>query len=125
MKIQFDNVPSLQPRVLMRKAGYGEKVTKQGKVSYIRRLRAAEFPRFHAYVDTKAKGFQVNLHLDQKGACYTGTSSHSGEYEGDVVDEEAKRMKETINHLLLPPDHLPPTPPNSTGSTFHSGMTFG
>jgi len=125
MKILFDNVPSLQPRVLMRKAGYGEKVTKQGKVSYIRRLRAAEFPRFHAYVDAKAKGFQVNLHLDQKGACYTGSAAHSGEYDGDLVNQEAERIKDVIDHFLLPPEHTPPTPPTSTGSTFHSGMTFG
>lgn len=136
MKLFFDGKPALQPRVLMMRAGYGEKITRQGKVSYTRRLAGAEFPRFHAYLDTEDNQFRINLHLDQKGACYTGTSAHSGEYDGEVVEREGARIQTVINNGLLPPDRRSePSPSQMAGSTpkhddiepplFDSSMTFG
>ncbi len=136
MKLFFDGTPRLQPRVLMMRAGYGEKVTRQGKVSYTRRLSGAEFPRFHAYLDVDGDRFRINLHLDQKGACYTGTSAHSGEYDGDMVESEGERIRTVIEQDLMPPDHISPSAPTQmAGSTpknddpeppmFDSSMRFG
>ena len=126
MKILFTGIPKLQPRVLMMKAGYGEKITRLGKVSYTRRLRGTEFPRFHAYLDIKEKAFQINLHLDQKGACYAGTSAHSGEYDGKLVELEGERIKEIIDTVLFPPDYIVEAPSTTAGSTPFSGdMRFG
>ena len=34
----------------------------------------------------------INLHLDQKRPVYRGTSAHGGEYEGEVVEQEAARI---------------------------------
>ncbi len=86
----------MQPRMLMQRCGYGEKITRKGVVSYVRRIKGPEFPRFHAYLDIGEAGFRVNLHLDQKGACYEGASAHSGEYDGPLVEEEGARIKDVI-----------------------------
>jgi hypothetical protein len=60
-----------------------------------------EFPRFHAYIDVKPGGFQVNLHLDQKASTYGENTAHNGEYDGETVELEGKRLKEIIDSLAL------------------------
>ena len=40
-----------------------------------------------------------NLHLDQKRPIYKGVTAHSGEYEGEVVEEEAERFKKILEKL--------------------------
>lgn len=101
MKLRFAGQYRSTPRILLQKCGYGEQVTRQGKISYTRRLRGADFPRFHAYVDVQDEGFHVNLHLDQKGACYEGTTAHSGEYDGELVEREAKHIAwEILKHKM-------------------------
>jgi hypothetical protein len=97
MKIFFRGNYNEPPRLIMRRCGYGEKITRVGQVSYVRTLRGGvEFPRFHAYLDPSDDGFRVNLHLDQKSACYTGTSAHSGEYDGDIVEDEGARIRSIV-----------------------------
>jgi len=98
MKIYFKGIYSLIPKQLLRKCGYAEYMNRQGKISYVRQL-GGKFPRFHAYVDTTDEGFRVNLHLDQKGACYKGSNAHSGEYEDGPVITEAQRVKTVIESL--------------------------
>lgn len=92
MKFECTGRFGAAPRVLMQRAGYAHSVTRKGKESYVRRLRGAEFPRFHVYLDDTNNGFTVSIHLDQKGACYESTSAHSGEYDGELVEKEAKRI---------------------------------
>ena len=97
MKLFFEGNYPEPPRLIMRRCGYGEQVTRSSKVSYVRSARPGiEFPRFHAYLDYNEKGFRVNLHFDQKAACYTGTTAHSGEYDGPVVIEEATRIRSIV-----------------------------
>lgn len=79
------------PRVLIRKAGYGELRTRKGP-SYTRRFGPGQFPRFHVYLDIKDIGFQLNMHLDQKATCYKGLNMHSGEYGSEAVEKEMKRV---------------------------------
>ncbi len=81
----------MNPRNLMRRAGYAEQINRQGEVSYVRRFGGA-FPRFHAYLDITANGFMVNLHLDQKQPSYPGFRKHSGEYNGPTVEAEMERL---------------------------------
>ena len=67
---------------------------KTGEFRFSRALRGARYPRFHVYlppVQTNQKAF-LNLHLDQKQPSYEGSSAHSGEYEGTLVEAEAKRI---------------------------------
>jgi len=98
---------------LIRKCGYGEIQTKT--VSYARRLGALIYPRFHCYLDVIPNGFQVNIHLDQKQASYTGHTAHSGEYDGEVVEREGERIRliiETfwIGDVLVKDDQSPKKP---------------
>ncbi|MDD3101811.1 MAG: hypothetical protein PHE59_01535 [Patescibacteria group bacterium] len=94
MRIKIDLDDSINPVVFIRRTGYAEiKDFRSGQTSYIRRLRGYHYPRFHIYIEN---GY-FNLHLDQKAPSYEGTSAHSGEYEGRVVEEEAERIKKFFN----------------------------
>ncbi|MBI2450344.1 MAG: hypothetical protein HYV47_02280 [Candidatus Nealsonbacteria bacterium] len=82
---------------LMRQAGYHPHETgeeKSGESSFARRLSIADYPRFHAYVELSGQELIINLHLDQKKPIYRGTSAHSGEYDGTLLEKEAERIKQ-------------------------------
>lgn len=97
MKLHFTGAYSVQPRQLIRRCGYGELVdSRTRQVSYVRRLGTGLYPRFHAYLEDKNSGFQVNLHLDQKQPSYGSYTKHSGEYEGEVVEREGERVRQLI-----------------------------
>lgn len=96
MKIQFTGQFTHTPRDLIRRCGYGEKRTRDGKISYVKRLRGTPFPRFHAYLDEMEDGFWINIHLDQKMPTYGKHTAHSGEYDGPVVEAERERIKKMI-----------------------------
>ena len=83
----------LNPLTAMRLAGYHP--DRFGK-SYTRRLSGGDFPRFHVYLKESPGALELNLHLDQKGACYQGSTAHSGDYDGDVLEAE----KERVLHIL-------------------------
>lgn len=98
-------------RNLMRRVGYGEQRTREGQVSYVRRVSSERFPRYHAYVeDLAGGGMQVNLHVDQKEASYAGTSAHAGEYEGPLVEREMTHIVSYIKNLASAPIAQPPKP---------------
>lgn len=87
-------------RNLMRRAGYGEQRTHSGQISFVKRVTGERFPRYHAYVeDISNGGIQVNLHVDQKEASYEGSSAHSGEYEGVLVEREMQRITQLITSI--------------------------
>ena len=81
-----------EPGRIIKRCGYAEIKDREGKVSYIRRLRGYHYPRFHVYVENNS----FNLHLDQKAPSYSGSPAHSGEYEGETVEKEAERIKQFI-----------------------------
>jgi len=91
MRIKIHNV-SINPDKLIKRCGYAELRNREGKISYVRRLRGYQYPQFHVYLE---KGY-ANLHLDQKKPCYQGVSAHSGEYEGETVEKEGERIKKII-----------------------------
>lgn len=109
-------------RNLMRRLGYGEQRKYDGSVSYNRLLSNTPFPKFHAYVEDKDGGLQVNLHLDQKGASYESNHAHSGEYEGPLVEREMARMSAGIQSLKNQADAGKED--NGGGSGFWGGL-FG
>lgn len=95
-------------RNLMRRMGYGEQRARSGQISYVKRVSSERFPRYHAYVeDIAGGGMQVNLHVDQKEASYEGTSAHSGEYEGPLVEREMAGIVGFVKSLTT----TPPAPP--------------
>ncbi len=101
MKLIFQNV-KYDAIFLMRKAGYGyERQDPQTKEhAFSRRLGAYQYPRFHIYARKEGDTLVVNLHLDQKKPSYAGTTAHSGEYDGEIVEAEAERIKTLMERII-------------------------
>ena len=77
----------------MRSCGYAFDRETEGEASCMRRLSGHDYPRYHAYVKMEGAALIINLHIDQKKPSYGGNHAHNGEYEGDLVEREAERIK--------------------------------
>lgn len=86
-------------RNLLRRAGYGEHRGHEAQLSYVKRIHGTPYPRYHAYVEDRNGGMQLNLHLDQKEASYSGSRAHSGEYGGPLVERESARIVAFVKSL--------------------------
>ncbi len=85
--------------LFVRRAGYAKIIDRaRGQTSYVFRLcRSGFYPRFHCYIEKEDEtSITLNLHLDQKQPSYQGSHMHSGEYEGEGVEKEARRIKEKV-----------------------------
>ncbi len=101
MKIKLTKKYKFNPEYILRKCGYGKIVSKKdGQVSFARRLSPNLYPRFHAYVQESEQGIVVNLHLDQKQPSYGEHTAHSGEYDGEVVEEEGGRIERWFKSMI-------------------------
>ena len=72
---------------------------KPGEVSIVRQISRNDYPRFHLYIKPipgAVGGYSFNLHLDQKKASYEGSTGHSGDYDGPVVEGEAERIQQLL-----------------------------
>lgn len=82
---------------IMRQIGYTPAYFQNaGEFSIVKKIAGNDYPRFHLYIKENGGGFIFNLHLDQKKPSYEGLKGHSGEYEGEVVEEEAERIKNLL-----------------------------
>lgn len=104
MKIRFqlEQLGEHSPLQFLRRAGYSPLGNRQtGDPSFVKRLSSDFYPRFHIYLDLTSQPACFNLHLDQKKASYDKQTAHSGEYDGDLVEQEAARLSALmINHSL-------------------------
>jgi len=66
------------------------------QINMVRKLTGQNYPRFHVYLKQQGYDFIFSLHLDQKKPSYQGSHAHSGEYFGPLVEEEADRIKQTL-----------------------------
>ncbi len=84
---------------LMRRAGYGfeRKNPTRAKTLLAGGCGADQYPKFHVYAHKEGDTLFVNLHLDQKKPTYAGVTAHSGEYDGEIVEQEAERIKALID----------------------------
>ena len=97
MKIRIEKIKIANPEQFIMRCGYGKLNDRNtGQTSYIRRLQKLFFPRFHVYMVEEADVYVYNLHLDQKRPIYENVTAHSGEYDGEVVEREAERIKSYI-----------------------------
>lgn len=98
MKIVIENV---QESILaaLRRCGYHFERTleESEEVSAARSLGGGDFPRFHCYARLIGGNLDINLHLDQKRPSYKGTKAHAGEYGGELIEEEGKRIKSILS----------------------------
>ena len=93
MKINIEN-PKTHSRNLLRRAGYAIHQGRNGEISYVRRLQGYDYPRFHVYVNREDPGklIEITLHLDEKKPTYEGFTAHSGQYDGEIVEQEKNRI---------------------------------
>ena len=93
MKIRLENFRK-NVQGFARDAGYRPlSQTAEGELNCVRPLAGQDYPRFHCYIKEEGGALLINLHLDQKKPSYAGSSAHSGEYEGEVVENEAARIR--------------------------------
>lgn len=98
MKITFNQKLNQNPEFLIRRCGYGlVHDLRATEISYSRRLGGGIYPRFHLYINS-VDPLVLNLHLDQKQASYEGFTKHSGDYDSDLVKQEAQRI---YNQILI------------------------
>lgn len=107
-------------RNLLRRSGYGEHRGREAQLSYVKRIQGTPYPRYHAYVEDRNGGMQLNLHLDQKEASYGSGHAHSGEYAGPLVERESARIVAFVKSLgaateSSTADSQPPTPKKRGG----------
>lgn len=96
MKVIFNQKFNQHPDFLVRRCGYGQiRDNKSNQISYVKRLRADFYPRFHLYIYSE-NPLVLNLHLDQKKASYEGYTAHSGDYDSEIVKQEAQRIYNQI-----------------------------
>ncbi len=96
MKIIFEAEKIGDPEKFIRRCGYGLHRTRNGEVSYVKRVHGDWYPRFHIYVLIEKGNIVFNLHLDQRAPVYEGVTAHAGEYDGVVVEKEAERIKNFV-----------------------------
>ena len=79
----------------LRTLGYAPEGTdpKTQDLRFSKRITSAPYPKFHIYCTQDNDTALINLHLDQKRPSYRGASAHSGEYNGELVESEAKRIQ--------------------------------
>ena len=97
IRLRANNLPMTIPQ-LMRQAGYVYLPGRGGDDSYIRVMGRSPYPRFHVYIQERDNQLIINLHLDQKQPGYGVSTRHNGEYEGPVVETEARRLIQLISH---------------------------
>jgi hypothetical protein len=97
MDINFQQKFNISTDQLIRRCGYGLVNDRRARQrSYSRRLGQAGFyPRFHLYVNSEDP-LILSLHIDQKQVSYEGQTAHSGDYDSDLVKQEAQRIYNAI-----------------------------
>jgi len=97
MDINFKQKFSTPTEQLIRRCGYGLVRDRRARQrSYSRRLGQSGFyPRFHMYVNSEDP-LILSIHIDQKQASYQGQTAHSGDYDSDLVKQEAQRIYDTV-----------------------------
>ena len=99
IKVQKTQLGSLSPSQWLRRAGYALIYDRRSEQeSFSRRFSRDFYPRFHLYVQDLPQSDYIffNLHLDHKRASYEGQSRHSADYDGELVEAEAKRLESLL-----------------------------
>ena len=97
MKFSIKNTNRENISTLTKKIGYhylGK--TEKQELNLIRPLERGGYPRFHLFLIITPKELSFNLHLDQRKPVYKGAPAHSADYEGKIVEQETKRIKQLL-----------------------------
>lgn len=103
IKVQKIQLASLSPSQWLRRAGYALIYDRRSdQESFSRRFSRDFYPRFHLYVQEPPQSDYIffNLHLDHKRASYEGQSRHSADYDGELVEAEARRLEALLGAAM-------------------------
>lgn len=106
---------------LLREAGY-KPITDRasGKQSYVYRITANRYPRYHIYVEQELDDYlKLHLHLDHREHGF-GQRLHDTEYKGERVETEASRLQRWLNHFTVKEE-----PKTKSASSEDSTSIFG
>jgi hypothetical protein len=100
MRLVLEKELQYNERVVMGRLGYHSHLDRNsGAMSYVRRLQSLDYPRFHVYIDHENGRTVYNVHLDEKKPSYAGTARHSGQYDGELVQQEIDRISGYLSSL--------------------------
>lgn len=101
MKFTIKNETGDNVANIMRDVRYHYVGQTRERMNFVRPLSQNHYPRFHIYLKQTppSRVISFSLHLDQKQPSYKGTTAHSGEYEGKLLGEEAKRIKQIFEKI--------------------------
>lgn len=100
MKLKIAKQKDLDIIKLIKRCGYTKfKDQPTGQISFTHRLGSYFYPRFHLYINRENdKEIILTIHLDQKKPSYEGCRAHGADYDGILVEKEAKRIKNYIEN---------------------------
>jgi hypothetical protein len=102
MKLIFKQSEISDPEKNILRCGYAKIIDRRmNKISFAKRIHRDFYPRFHVYIKIENSTVIFDLHLDQKRPIYEGVTAHSGEYDGEVVEREAERVRVILSNLSL------------------------
>ena len=101
MKLTINrNQISENPDAFLQHAGFARIYdSRRGQESFVRRLGNYHYPRIHVYIEESGNQVTFNMHVDQKQASYAGNHMHNADYEGPVVEEEVRRLRQQLEWL--------------------------
>jgi len=102
MKINLPDSFNENLRRFLQRNGYATHLqSQQDRMSFVKRIIASDYPRFHIYIEKDIKGKSyLTIHLDQKKTSYDGNHAHMGEYDSELVANEAKNIQHSIFNSL-------------------------
>lgn len=102
MKFRLPNNFSQTIAYMINKCGYFSITDPTtAKISFIRKLTAQRYPRFHLYISETEQEVVFDLHLDQSKTRYEGQKAHNADYETDEVKAELTRIYQEIKNFMI------------------------
>ena len=96
MEIKVEN-PRQNEKYIMRKCGYMPwRDPRSGENSYIRRLGAGYYPRFHVKIKRAGIAVIIDLHLDARRPMHKKGIRSFEDSESDIVIREAQRISNIV-----------------------------
>jgi len=83
------------------------------KASFVKKITANRYPRFHLYLKKKGENLIFDLHLDQSKAVYSGAKAHNADYESPEVKQELVLIFQAVKkHIPSTKQEQQPEPTN-------------
>ncbi|MEA2007232.1 MAG: hypothetical protein U9O20_03690 [Patescibacteria group bacterium] len=102
MKFRLPNKFNQNIGFITKKCGYFQiSDRKTGKDSFVRKLTADHYPRFHLYTSESEQEVVFDLHLDQSKTRYEGQKAHRADYESEEVKAELTRIYQTVSQFQI------------------------